>query len=131
MADPDVWIKAATKANGFKCYEMVLTHVDDVTSISEVPMRVTEGVKAVFKLKGDKAEVPNVHLGGSTGKATTGDGTECWTLSSEKCVKMAVSNVEESLAREGKKLPSKCLTPMVSRCHPSSDTSRELDSVGL
>jgi hypothetical protein len=30
------------QANGFKCYEMVLTHVNDVISISETPMRVIE-----------------------------------------------------------------------------------------
>ena len=53
-------------------------------------MKVIEGIKAVFKLKGDKAEVPDMYLGGSIAKAEAGSGTKCWTLSSEKYVKTHV-----------------------------------------
>ena len=53
-SDPDVWIKASQKADGFKHYEMILCCVDDVTSIGEFPMRAIEGIKAVFKLKGTR-----------------------------------------------------------------------------
>ena len=38
-ADPDVWLKPATKGNGFKYYEIILCYVDDVISISEHLMR--------------------------------------------------------------------------------------------
>ena len=41
-------------------------------------MKTIEGIKAVFKLKGDKAEVPGMHLGESIQKVKTDDGTECW-----------------------------------------------------
>ena len=129
-ADPDVWLKPATKANGFKYYEMVLTYVDDVISISEHPMRVVDGIKSVFKLKGDKAEVPDMYLGGSIARATTAAETECWTLSSEKYVKTAVANVEEVLAKSGLRLPSKCNTPFVTGYHPQEDTTKELDAEG-
>ena len=44
---------------------MVLCYVDDVLAISETPMKTIEGIKAVFKFKGDKAEVPNMYLGAS------------------------------------------------------------------
>ena len=130
-ADPDVWIKPAIKKDGFKYYEVVLCYVDDVISISEVPMVVMDGIKAVFKLKGDKAEVPDMYLGGSISKARTGAGTECWTLSSEKYVKTAVANVEECLAKNGLRLPTKCNTPFQSGYHPSDDVSRELDAEGM
>ena len=129
-ADPDVWIKAAIKENGFKYYDMVLCYVDDVISISEVPMRVIEGVKAVFRLKNNKADVPDMYLGGSLAKVKTGTGTECWTLSSEKYVKTAVANVEECLAKKGLRLPSKCTTPFQLNYHPADDVSRELDAEG-
>ena len=43
-------------------------------------MRVIEGIKATFELKGDKADIPNMYLGGSIAKTTTADGAECWTL---------------------------------------------------
>ena len=48
-ADPDVWLKPATKSNGDKYYEMILCYVDDVICISEKPMRSIEGIQAVFK----------------------------------------------------------------------------------
>ena len=131
LADPDVWIKPATKSNGFKYYEMVLTYVDDVISISEAPMRAIDGIKSVFKLKGDKAEVPDMYLGGSIATAVTDQGTRCWTLSSEKYVKSAVDNVETTLAKSGLRLPSKCVTPCASNYHPAEDTSKELDAAGI
>ena len=80
---------------------MVLTYVDDVISISEHPMRAVDGIKSVFKLKGDKAEVPDMYLGGSIARATTAAETECWTLSSEKYVKTTVANVRRSLPNRG------------------------------
>ena len=49
LADPDVWIKAGVKANGFEYYEMVLVYVDDVMVISEMPSRAIECTKSVFK----------------------------------------------------------------------------------
>ena len=130
-SDPDVWIKASQKADGFKYYEMILCYVDDVISIGEFPMKAIEGIKAVFKLKGDKAEVPDMYLGGSIAKIRTADETECWTISSEKYVKTAVQNVEETLAKKGLKLPSKCPTPFTSNYHPSDDVSNELNADGL
>ena len=66
---------------------MLLCHVDDVISISTRPMDAMEGVKAVFKLKGDKTEVPESCLGGKMRKVKTDLENESWTLSLEKHVK--------------------------------------------
>ena len=129
-ADPDVWLKAATKADGHKYYEMILCYVDDVISISEKPMRAIEGIKAIFKLKGDKAEVPDMYLGAGIVEVANEYGTKCWTMTSEKYVSAAVKNVEDELAKQGQRLPSKCLTPFSSDYHPSEDTSRELNADG-
>ena len=57
---------------------MVLCYVDNVLSISETQMKTIEGIKAVFKLEGDKAEVPHMYPGASIQKVETADGTECW-----------------------------------------------------
>ena len=118
LADPYVWIKAATKANGFRYYEMVLTYVDDVISISEVPMRAINGIKSVFRLKRDQAEKPDMYLGGSISTAVTDQGTLCWTLSSDKYVSSAVANVEATLAKSNLRLPSGCKTPMNAGYNP-------------
>ena len=110
---------------------MILCYVDDVISISENPMLAIDGIKAVFKLKGDKADVPDMYLGGSIAEVETSSGTQCWTLSSEKYIKTAIANVEEKLGRSNLRLPTKCNTPFRHQYHPSEDTSRELDKEGL
>ena len=51
---------------------MILCYVDDVLSISETPMITIEVIKSVFKLNGDKAEVPYMYLGASIQKLEFG-----------------------------------------------------------
>ena len=41
---------------------MVSCYVDNVLAISATPMKTIEGIKAVFKFKGDKSEVPDMYL---------------------------------------------------------------------
>ena len=43
------------KPDGSEYYEMVLCYVDDVLAISDMPMRMMDGIRNVFKLKDDKA----------------------------------------------------------------------------
>ena len=129
-ADPDVWLKPATKSDGHKYYKMILCYIDDVISISEKPMRAIEGIQSVFKLKGDKAEIPDMYLGAGIEKVTTASGTKCWTMTSEKYVKTAVANVEMKLAEDKQRLPSNCKTPFSSDNHPSDDTTQELNMKG-
>ena len=64
-------------------------------------------------------------------KVKTDLDNECWTLSSEKCIKTAVANVEEKLAKSNQKLPTKCMTPFASGHHPSEDTLNESNAEGL
>ena len=130
-ADPDVWLRPAVMPDGREYYEMILCYVDDVISISHKPMDGIEGIKKTFTLKGDKAEEPEMYLGGNIATAETASGTKCWTLSSEKYIKTAVANVEEKLSKSGLRLPSKCTTPFVSGYHPSEDTSLELNTKGI
>ena len=76
--DPNVWIQPAVKPDGIEYHEIVLCYVDDVLAISATPMKNIEGIKSVFKFKGDKAEVPDMYIGASIQKLETADGTECW-----------------------------------------------------
>ena len=129
-ADPDVWLKPATKANGFKYYEMILCYVDDVISISKNPMAAIDGIKKTFKLKNDKAEVPEMYLGAGITKVKTSSGQVCWSMTSDKYVASAVTNVENTLMEKGLRLPAKCNTPFITGYHPSEDTTSELDADG-
>ena len=92
-ADPDVWIHPAVKPDGFEYYELVLCYVDDVISISASPMDAIEGITAVFKLKRDKVELPDMYLGVGLSIVKNAAGTKCWTMTSEKYIKTAVTNV--------------------------------------
>ena len=56
---------------------MVVGYVDNALAISATPMKNNEGIKAVFKLKGYKAEVPAIYLGALIQKVETADSTEC------------------------------------------------------
>ena len=42
-ADPYVWIRPAVNPDGSEYYEMVLCYVDDVLTISDMPMRTMDG----------------------------------------------------------------------------------------
>ena len=99
-ADPDVWIRPAVKADGFEYYEMILCYVDDILCISDDPKKSLLALTAVFKLKDDKIEPPEMYLGAQLNKMFI-DGNECWTMSAEKYVNASVKNIEETLARKG------------------------------
>ena len=140
LADPDVWLRAATKPDGFQYYEMALVYVDDVMILSHVPLNTIESIQKTFKLKGGKADTPDMYLGVSLEKKLSRQGTVCWSMSPEKYVAASVVNVEEKLAKEGLRLPTNCKTPMIIErtvggkvvsYHPSGDTSPELNATDL
>ena len=85
----------------------------------------------MFKLKGDKAEVPDMYLGALIQKVETTDGTECWMMSADKYVKAAVENVELKLSRSNCRLPYRCDTPMSTTYHTSEDVTKEMNAEGL
>ena len=102
---------------------MVLCYVDDVLTISDMPMRTMDGIRSVFKLKDDKAEVPDVYLGTISSQVETETGTKCWLMSSEKYVKAAIDNLESKLGKSGMHL-LKCRTPMSMIYHLSEDVTK-------
>ena len=97
--DPDVWIRPAKKANGFKYYEMLLIYVNDVMCISHDAEATMSGIQATFKLKNNTVEVPTNYLGAQVTKKII-NGISCWTMSSEQYIKVAIANVENKLAKK-------------------------------
>ena len=132
LADPDVYLRPATDAEGFKYYEYVMTYVDDVICMSKDPKATIEGIKSKFKLKGDKAEEPSEYLGAVIGKMSTANGTECWTQSADKYLAEAVKSIDAYLeSKKHKKLLNKgCPTPLSSGYRPELDVSPELGHEG-
>ena len=127
LADPDVWMRPGTKVDGFRYYEYILCYVDDVLVISDDPETTITGLKYVFKLKGDKAVVPDMYLGATLTKVESPSGSECWSISSEGYVKTAIGNVEKRLEENNLKLPSKCPTPTTHKYRPEDDQTKHLE----
>ena len=130
VADSDVWMRPGMKDCGFKYWEYILCYVDDVLSISHKPKETMKGIQSKFKLKDDKMEEPDVYLGAELSHMDNEQGDLCWAMSSEKyCIAM-VKNVEETMAKKGLRLPSKCVTPLKHGYKPELDCTGELKADG-
>ncbi len=99
--------------------------------ISSDPKKSMRRIQEDFKLKDDKIEEPDVYLGATIAKMSLDNGKMCWTMSPEQYVKAAVNNVEEDLAKHGKRLPSKCVTPFSCNYAPWLEETPELKADGV
>ena len=131
LADPDIWMRPAIRKNGFKHWEYVLCYVDDILAISDNPHELLSGVQLKFKPKDDKMEEPETYLGADLSKMNNKDGDECWAMSSDKYCAAMVKNVEETLAKRGLRLPSKCPLPLSAGYKPELDSTAELKADGV
>lgn len=127
-ADPDVWLRPATKANGFEYYEMVLCYVDDILCASHDPMRTMTGIKQKFALKNDEVKTPTDYLGATLELMPNEHGLLCWSQSSDKYIQAAVANVEEKLKKSGRELQKAkyCSAPFRTDYKPELDVTAEL-----
>ena len=129
-ANPDVWRRPAFKEDGFEYYEYVLCYVDDILAISHKAKDALKAVQAIFKLKDDKIEPPDMYLWAIL-SVMEDNGVQGWCMTSDKYVKAAVENVKLELARVNQRLPSRCKTPMTVGYRPERDVLAELTSVGV
>jgi hypothetical protein len=66
LADPDVWMRPAQKADGSEYWEYVLIYTDDVLVIStQGEKSLREGIGKYFELKEESIGPPKLYLGGS------------------------------------------------------------------
>jgi hypothetical protein len=126
VADPDVWMRPATKADGEEYYEYLLAYVDDILAISVNPDAIMDQVKARFKLKNDAVETPANYLGAKLALKNL-DGKKVWTMSSVEYLTAAIKTLETSLEGTQWKIPTKVSTPMETSYHPELDASPELE----
>ena len=98
-ADPYLWMRPTIKSDGMEYYKYALVCVADSIVISCLSMKTIKVIKCVFRLKGDKAEPPDMYLEASLEKFKTKGGTKCWLMSAKKYFKDAVINLEAKLAK--------------------------------
>eukprot|EP00978_Attheya_sp_CCMP212_P004652 scaffold10138_cov34-Attheya_sp.AAC.1 len=108
-ANPDVWMRAATKLDGFKYYEYVLIYVDDILALGEHPEKVMISLSEIYRLKKDKKTgkayaPPERYLGANIGQYDLPDSQKAWYMSSNDYAKEAVKTVEQKLSEIGKQL---------------------------
>ena len=135
LADPDLWMKAATDANGFKHYSYILVYVDDLLIIDKQPMRYMKMIQQDFTVKPDSIERPTAYLGAEIGKVTYPDGSYAWTMGAQGYVKKVVNNVKKRLEEDHLRFNKKLSDPAISAPQPFSavsyrpelDTSLECD----
>jgi len=128
LADPDVWLRAATKGDGEQYYEYVLMYVDDILAISCDARSILEEVQKTFKLKNDSIDPPEFYLGAKLQRKPI-NGIMCWTVTSQDYVKAAVKNVEEAIRDTRRRLPTANIdTPMNNTYTPELDITEELSS---
>ena len=104
----------------------LLVYSDDAPSTSHDQLDSIEGMRESLKLKGEKAEIPEVHLGRGIAEVKSANRTKSKTLSSAQNVKSDVANVEIKVDESGMRLLSKLSTLFSSDCCPSEAELQEL-----
>ena len=104
QADPDVWIKRATKPNGQEYYCYMLVYVDDVMHIHHDPL-VDMGLLSKFYRLKDGVSSPSRYLGANIEKVQLEDGRNVWSMTCVDYITGAIRNVSSML--EGDKAPLK------------------------
>ena len=61
-ADPDVWMRSATRGDGHEYFEYVLLYVDDCLCISADPKEALMQINAYFPMKPSSVGPPKVYL---------------------------------------------------------------------
>ena len=113
LADPDDWMRPATKADGQENHEFTLLCTDDVLCISENPeTTIQTGVGKHFELKEESMGPPKTCLRGHLRKVTLENGAKAWSFGLSQCVQASMKNVEDCVSKRGWKSPNKSETPI-------------------
>jgi hypothetical protein len=101
LADPDVWMRAASKANGLQYYEYLLVYIDDVLILSHNPEPILRCIEKSYRLKGPASD-PKTYLGAYIKQwSIENDHRNIWSISSSHHIKEAIANLERHLLSEG------------------------------
>jgi Reverse transcriptase (RNA-dependent DNA polymerase) len=128
-ADPDVWMRPATKDDGFQYYEYILTYVDDCLIVSHQPQVIIDILQGEYKYRLKDIGPPTRYLGAEIGKYQFADGNIAWYMSAQQYLKQAINEVENKWGPLNKLFGNRQLldVPMQAGSHPELDTSKFLD----
>jgi hypothetical protein len=93
ISGPSVWMRPASKANGFEYFEYLLVYVEDVLILSHNPDPILKCIEGSYRLK-ESATETKMCLGAW---AIEGDSGKIWSMSSSHYIKEAITNLERHL----------------------------------
>ena len=132
LADPEVWMRPAVKANGGKFWEYVLCYVDDILAIFNNPKAIMDAISKRYTLKEGSVKPPDQYLGAEVKchfiESFDNLGRACWSMLFNIYVKRSVDDVESHLNYISEQLSTKPTTPMSSGYRLEIDVIRELDA---
>ena len=128
-ADPDVWMRKATKpSDGSEYWEYVLLYVDDALSVSHRPEEVLRNeIGKYWIMKSNSIGPPKLYLGNKVSKVTLENGVLAWAFGSSQYVQSAIANVERYLKTKNESLPKRASAPFTTNYRPEIDVSRMLN----
>ena len=131
QADPDVWIRRATKNDGMPYYKMMLIYVDDVLHLAEDPSEDMGKLSKLYRLKDGTGE-PDRYLGGNIERGQSSDGSVAWSLSCHDYLSNAIRQIQADLAQKDLSLKQfgTGLRPYPASYRPEMDVSPTLDEEG-
>ena len=127
-ADPDVWLKKATKVDGTPYYKYMLVYVDDVLHIASDPNTDMKAINEIYRLK-DGAGPPDRYLGANVEKVQLQDGSVAWSTTCVDYLKGAIENVDKMLKEADTSLKKfgDGHRPYPSSYRPELEVSKELN----
>jgi hypothetical protein len=128
-ADPDVWICAAVKPDGFEYYEMLLVYVDDIFVIAFDAKLTMDAIGKLYRLKDGSVGPPERYLGANIKRVQLPNGTMAWSIGADEYVNKVLATVKATLESEGMKLKGKASKPLPNGCRPDLDVSPECNAV--
>ena len=129
LADPDLWMKATVRPDGFEYYAYVLLYVDDVMVIHHDALSILSRLDKYFKMKPGSVGDPTMYLGATLKKMQLENGKVAWANSPAKYVWSSCENVERYLTNLGDvkwKIPGNCANPFAADYEPELDESELL-----
>jgi hypothetical protein len=128
LADADVWIKPASKPNGYEYYELLLVYVDDILVVSHAPELIMETIKSAYRLKEEPAP-PTNYLGSSIKEwKFPNEPSKVWSMNSKQYIQEAIRCLEVELTKANLRLVGKPSTPIQSNYRPELDVSPLLNA---
>lgn len=130
LADPDLWMLATIRPDGFEYYAYVLLYVDDVMVIHHDALSLLARLDKYFKMKPGSIGDPSMYLGATLKKMRLANGKYAWASSPAKYVWASCENVKRYLTNLGDekwKVPSHCANPFAADYEPELDESGLLD----